>query len=137
MKVICILNDPSKVEDKISDNFDYGLKIGNEYIVMGILTFKDSTLLYYLVDENGKPSWFPNQIFNIIDNQFPHNWFLKINENRDDVDFYNLIGFNELCNETNYFNSLLERDEIALSIYYKHKIEYEKYYNDLTFLKYD
>jgi len=126
MKVICKYNDPSNLPNGIPDSFDFGLEIGKEYLVTGILTFKQSDDLYFLVDENGRPSWFPFQIFETINNELPKNWFVKINVGNDYVDYKNLIGFNELCNEDDFFNQLLERDEEAMQVYFRRKIELEK-----------
>ncbi|HTN36337.1 MAG TPA: hypothetical protein VL053_04630 [Arachidicoccus sp.] len=126
MKVICKYNDPSNLPSGIPDNFDYGLEINKEYLVTGILTFKQSDDLYFLVDESGRPSWFPFQIFEIINNKLPKIWFIKINVRNDYVDYKNLIGFNELCNNDAFFNQLLERDEEAMQVYFKRKIELEK-----------
>ncbi len=126
MKVICKYNDPSNLPKGIPDNFDYGLELDKEYLVMGILTFKKSNDFYFLIDENGRPSWFPYQIFEIANNTLPKDWFLRINTENENVDFKNLIGFNELCNNDIFFNNLLERDEDAMRIYFKQKIELEK-----------
>jgi hypothetical protein len=126
MKVICKHNDPSNLPGGIPDNFDYGLEINKEYLVTGILTFKQSDDLYFLVDESGRPSWFPFQIFETINNELPKNWFVKINAGNDYVDYKNLFGFNELCNDDDFFNQLLERDEEAMQVYFRRKIELEK-----------
>ncbi|MEZ4909942.1 MAG: hypothetical protein R2774_03670 [Saprospiraceae bacterium] len=126
MKVVCKYNDPSNLPSTIPDNFDYGLELSKEYLVMGVLTFKKSNDLYFLVDENGRPSWFPHQIFEAVNNELPVNWFVKINIGDDYVDYQNLIGFDELCNKEDFFNQLLERDEEAMRIYFRRKIELEK-----------
>jgi|SRR5690606_8338070 len=126
MKVVCKYNDPDNVPNAISNNFDFGLELGKEYLVMGLLTFKQSNDLYYLIDEGGRPSWFPNQIFEVLSNNLPYNWYMKINIDDDYVDYRNLIGFSELCNEQDFFNQLLERDEEAMRIYFRRKIEHEK-----------
>ena len=126
MRVICKFNDPSNISRDIPDDFDYGLEIGKEYTVMGMLTFKRSNHLYFLIDENGRPSWFPHQIFDVLNNALPQNWFVKINREKDNVDFYNLIGFKELCNSENFFNQLLEREESVMRTYFRRKIELEK-----------
>ena len=125
MKVLCRINDPSSVSNNIPDNFDYGLEIGKEYLVMGMLTFKKSNNLYFLIDENGRPSWFPFQIFDILNNELPDNWFVKVNINNEYVDYFNLIGFAELCNKEDFFNQLLERDEEVMRVYFRRKIELE------------
>lgn len=126
MKVICRYNDPSSIPDNIPDNFDYGLELSKEYLVMGILTFKESNNLYLLVDESGRPSWFPYQIFEIINSSLPSGWVVKINIDDDCVDYKNLIGYNELCSQDDYFNKLLERDESAMRVYFRRKIELEQ-----------
>lgn len=126
MRVVCKYNDPENVPNGISNNFDFGLEVGKDYLVMGLLTFKQSNDLYYLVDEGGRPSWFPNQIFEVLSNDLPYNWYMKINVGDDHVDYQNLIGFSELCNEQDFFNQLLERDEAAMRIYFRRKIELEK-----------
>ena len=125
MKVVCKYNDPSNVPKNIPDDFDFGLNVEKEYLVMGMLTYKKSNSLYFLIDENGRPSWFPFQIFEISNNVIPENWFVKINTDNDYVDFYNLMGFNELCNNEDFFNQLLERDEKTMQIYFRRKIELE------------
>ncbi|PVD49350.1 hypothetical protein DC498_25465 [Terrimonas sp.] len=126
MKVICKYNDPSNLPSGIPDNFDYGLELSKEYLVMGVLTFKQSNNLYFLIDENSRPSWFPYQIFETVTNELPANWFVKINIGDDYVDYQNLIGFDELCNKEDFFNQLLERDEEAMRTYFRRKIELEK-----------
>lgn len=126
MKVICKYNDPLNVSSGIPDNFDYGLELSKEYLVMGALTFKQSNNLYFLIDENSRPSWFPYQIFEIVTNELPANWFVKINIEDEYVDYQNLIGFDELCNKQDFFNQLLERDEEAMRTYFRRKIELEK-----------
>lgn len=130
MKVVCKYNDPSNLPSGIPDNFDYGLIQNKEYLVTGIMTFKQSNDLYFLVDENGRPSWFPFQIFETTNNELPKNWYIKVNLGNDYVDYKNLIGFSELCNNKDYFNLLLERDEEAMHVYFRRKIELEKELQD-------
>ncbi len=126
MRVVCKYNDPSNIPSDIPDNFDFGLEINKEYLVMGMLNFKKSNDLYFLVDEDGRPSWFPYQIFEIKNNNLPQSWAVKINISDDYVDYKNLMGFDELCNKEDFFNQLLERDENVMQIYFKRKIELEK-----------
>jgi hypothetical protein len=125
MKVICKHNAPDNTPSHIPNNFDFGLELGKEYLVMGLLTFKLSNDLYFLIDEGGRPSWFPNQIFKVVSNDLPHNWFVRINVGNDYVDYQNLIGFDELCNEEGFFEQLLERHDYAMRTYFRRKIELE------------
>lgn len=123
MKVICNYNDPLSLPEGIPDDFDYGLEIGKEYIVMGIITYKGSNCLYYLVDTNGRPGWFPFMIFSLKENILPSNWFLKVNGDKENSDIFSLIGFEELCNDILYYDNLTNREEEAMRIYFKRKIE--------------
>lgn len=103
MKVRCLYNNPFNLLPAIPDNFDYGLEVNKQYLVMGMMTFKQSDNLYFLVDENSRPGWFPYQIFDMKSNKLPSDWFVKINEGNDYVDYQNLIGFDELCNDEDFF----------------------------------
>lgn len=131
MKIKCIYNDPENTPKGIPNDFDYGLELGKEYLVMGVMTYKSSNNVYFLIEENLRPAWFPFQIFKIIKNDFPKDWYLYINVSDKYSDCYNLIGFEELCNNNSFFNKLLERDEEAMRIYFRRKIELEQYYESL------
>ena len=122
--------DLKEVTTIFSQDFDYsfggnGLELGKEYIVMGIATYKDSNCLYYLIDVNGNPDWFPYLLFNLSNNSFPNNWFIKINGKREDSDIYSLCGFNELCNEENFYDQLADRNDGAMNTYFKRKLQAE------------
>ena len=59
MKVICKYNDPENLLEEIKIRFNYGLKVGKAYLVMGIALLRESDLIYFLVDEGGRPNLFP------------------------------------------------------------------------------
>ncbi|MFZ1528238.1 MAG: hypothetical protein WAT19_05795 [Ferruginibacter sp.] len=136
MKVICKQTtsqgfDLKEVISVFSNDFDYsyggyGLELGREYFIMGIVTYQNNNCLYYLIDVNGKPDWFPYVLFEMTDNSIPRSWFIKVYGKNDDTDIYSLCGFNELCNENNFYDQLLERNERAMRIYFIQKIELEK-----------
>lgn len=126
MKVICNYNDPTNLPDEFPDDFDYGLELGKEYMVMGIAVYKGSNCLYFLIDENTRPNWFPFLLFDISDNSLPQNWFVKVNGEKDNSDIYSLCGYEELCNDVEYYDKLVERDNEAMRTYFRRKIEYEK-----------
>ena len=127
MKVICHYNDPSKnLPEGSPDNFDYGLEKEKEYLVMGIMLFENS--LEYLIDENGKPSWFPHQLFTISNTRLSQNWHFKAFPRQESDKLLFLCGFYELCcdKDFQFYTLLLERDENALSKYFQRKMEAEK-----------
>ena len=125
MKVRCKFNDPSSLPTDFPNDFDYGLSVGQDYLVMGMVLYKDSNHIYYLLDTDSKPNWFPYSIFEIIENSLPCNWFSKPAEG-ENINFMKFLwGFEELCNDKNYYHDLIQRHEKALRIYFKRKIELE------------
>jgi len=143
MKVKCInntakvlMNYPKKPLG-ISENSKYGLlEIGKEYLVMGIITGEG--MLNYLIDDSGIISTCAYQLFDIIDNNLPSNWFFKAYTNNDDVYPYReaIWGYYELCNDVNHYEQLIEHEEVALHIYFRRKVEIERNnVSDLELLK--
>lgn len=136
MKVLCKQTtskgfDLKQVTTVFSNDFDYtfggyGLELGKQYLVMGIATYKDSNCQYYLLDVNGKPEWFPFLLFEISDNSLPQNWFVRISGEKESSDLFSIYGFEELCNDVFFYDRLAEREEVAMRIYFKRKIEYEE-----------
>ncbi|GHU72792.1 hypothetical protein FACS189413_16390 [Bacteroidia bacterium] len=121
--------DLQYVTTVFSNQFDYGGRFGieldREYIVMGIVTYNDSNCAYYLIDTYGRPDWYPNLLFDIIDNSLPNSWNVCI-YNCNSLKISSLYGFKELCNNDDFYDKLIERDEDAMRIYFKRKIELER-----------
>lgn len=72
--------------------------------------------------------------FEIVSNELPFNWFVSINKDNKYTDYRNLIGFAELCNDEDFFNKLLERDEATLRTYFRRKMELEKEWEDISYV---
>lgn len=140
MKVICKKNtakelDLQEVKTLLRNEYDYGLILEKEYIVMGIESYKDSNCLYYLVDEGGLPNWCPYALFAISNNALPVDWYINIYDKKSEGNVFYLSGFYELCNNDDYHDLLIERDEKALEIYFKRKAVAEEHYNDYLYFK--
>lgn len=130
MKAICKQNtartlDLKEVTTLFSNEYTYDLELGKEYTIMGLVIYKDSNCLYYLVDEHGRPSWVPYRLFEISDNSLPQNWYVEVLEKNLSGDIFYLSGFYELCNQDDFYDLLAERDPKALEIYFKRKFEIE------------
>lgn len=104
----------------------YGVELNEEYIVMGIVVYADSNCAYYLIDTHNKPTWYPYLLFELIDNSLPSNWFLKLYHPNTEFEIVSLLGFEELCNDEEFYDKLIERDKEAERIYFKRKIELKK-----------
>ena len=132
MYVVCKFNDPSNITNGITDNFDYGLEIGKKYLVLGIVITDKQ--IWYLVDEMGKPGYYPNQLFEVIDASLYPGFYFKLISEDDGIFPFNkqyILGYYELCFDKNHNELLLLRDTSALDIYFKRKDYLEDYYENL------
>ena|SRR5580765_7940000 len=133
MKVVCKKNtakglDLSEVTTICSHEVRYPLILEKEYIVMGMVIYKDSNCIYYLLDEYDKPDWVPYMLFEISHNELSPNWFVKLFDKEGFGDLFYLSGFYEMCNDGNYHDDLIEREKYALDIYHKRKYEVQEWY---------
>lgn len=106
---------------------EYGLQIGKEYLVTGIL-FGGGTL-DYLIDDGGYISAYPYPLFEVIDNRLPSNWIFKSFKNTDQNYPCReaVFGYYELVFDDTHYEKLIDADENACRIYFRRKIELEKY----------
>jgi len=139
MKIICTetrsknldLRDVTMVLNHSYDFKNDGLIIDQEYLVMGIKSHMESSYLYYLIDtQSWHPDWFPSTLFDIIDNTFPPFWHLKLFDDKQQEELRFLMGYEELCGDSNYYYRLVEGEKEASQLYYRKKIELENYYNE-------
>lgn len=111
----------------ISEMGEYGIEIGKEYLVMGLIVFQ--TYQAYLVDDNGHVSTYPCQLFEVVDDKVNLNWHFRLTEKEEDIyPFVQAIfGYSELCSDKKaYENLIIEMKEDTLRIYFRRKIELEK-----------
>lgn len=105
---------------------EYGLVIGKEYFVMGMILGEG--VLDYLIDDGGHISAYPYPLFEIIDNKLPSSWFFKVFKNTDENYPYQeaIWGYYELVVDDSHYEKLVDGSEEAQRIYFKRKIEFEK-----------
>ena len=60
----------------VSEMAEYGIEIGKEYLVMGLITFQ--TYQAYLIDDSGFISACPCQLFEVVDNKVNSNWHFRV-----------------------------------------------------------
>lgn len=141
MKVRCINNtgvslrpyEYESITDKkvfgrfgVSDFGEYGVEVGKEYLVMGLIIFQ--TYQAYLLDDNGFIFTCPCQLFEVIDSKVNSSWHFRMIENSEDIyPFIQvIIGYPELCfDKKSYENLIVEMEEDAYKTYFKRKIETE------------
>ncbi len=124
MKVICKhTNGNGFSQDQLPFGFNpvsqTNLILDKEYLVMGIYLFKQH--IYYLVDENSKPYWFPCILFEISDSCISPNWHFMIS-NAENAQIESIQGYYELCHVDGYNDRLMERYEEEMRTYFKQKM---------------
>jgi hypothetical protein len=127
MKVICKhTNGDSFSQDQLPFGFNpvsqTNLILDKEYLVMGIYLVEQH--IYYLVDENSKPYWFPCILFEMSDSRINADWHIKITNT--DKSLESIQGYFELCYIEGYNDRLMERDEEEMRTYFKQKIATEE-----------
>lgn len=127
MKVICIYNTGDAYKNSVMpDGFfktsQYGLELGKEFFVMGIVLFEN--LIMYLVDDNGKPGWYPFQLFKISDNAIASKWHFKIVSPNESSTIQAIWGYFELCFQEGHYDQLLDLEEDSMRIYFERKAEF-------------
>jgi len=110
-----------------SEITEYGIEVGKEYLVMGLIIFQ--TYPAYLIDDNGFIATYPCQLFEISDDRLGSNWHFRITDKNEDIyPFVQAIfGYSELCSDKKaYENLIVEMEEEPQRIYFRRKIELEK-----------
>ncbi len=126
MKIRCVYNNPESLPDNILSGFNHGLELNKEYLVMGIVLADKKN--WYLIDANTRPSLFPSDIFEITDHSLSLNWFFSPIYTEDYVYPLNkngVLGYYEFVLKKDHYEKLVDRDEEAMQIYFKRKIELE------------
>lgn len=140
MKVRCISNHGKDLRSYEYEQMDknifgrfgasahtqYGIEIGQEYLVMGIFIYQ--TYQAYLIDDNGFILSCPCQLFEILDDKLDPRWcFRTIDKDENIYPFIQaVLGYTELCTDRNSYEDLIiEKNERAIRIYFERKIELE------------
>ncbi len=142
MKVKClyITNEKffkKKFEHQTYEKYENDLVLGKEYLVYGILYY-EMDYNYLIFDENRSPFWYLSNLFEIIENHLSALWYFRHFENSNT--FRTIFGYNELVNNE-YHNddlmkenkdNLIEKEERALTIFYKRKKEMDMEFPDFS-----
>ena len=111
MKVLCKHNDPDNISSEVPNNFDFGLELEKEYLVMGIVLAEKQ--LWYLIDEKGKPSFYPFQLFQVTETLMNSNWYFKLYNEDDGIFPFGkeaMWGYLELCFDNSHYEQLIDSE---------------------------
>lgn len=141
MKVTCIYNSIDennnfyfeKSDSTNGHNYPF-LEQGKQYYVMGIIFGTDG--LSFLIDSGGFIEDCPYQLFKIDDNIIPPFWKIGLfNHSKYYQGIISICGYEELIEDEKHYLDLFEHNKNAILIYFKRKINLEKYYEGLEYLK--
>jgi hypothetical protein len=106
---------------------EFCLTIGEEYTVMGIVLAEG--LITYLIDDKGRVTLYPFQLFEVTDNRISNKWFFKKYTKDDELyPFAEAVwGYYELVFDDSHYEELVDLNEDAYQIYFKRKLEIEDY----------
>lgn len=109
-----------------TEHTQFGLIVGKEYMVMGMIM--SSGILNYLIDDSGYISAYPYPLFEVISNKLPSSWFFGALKSTDNNYSYQeaIWGYYELVFDKTHYEKLVDLDEEATRMYFRHKIELEK-----------
>ena len=142
MKVI--YNFDETTQDQNSEYLaPYGLIINKEYLVMAILFTNDNTsylkdsAIHYLVDENGRPDFYPSNIFKLSCSKIDSKWNFSIKKsdlNGEGFRARTLLGYYEICYDAEHFDQIILGEQNGIELYYKRKKESIKNLEWLDFI---
>jgi len=100
--------------------------INEIYTVYGIHVYENKISYLLVTGADWQPMWYYAELFEIIDNLFPIEWYFNFWGYESQVSA--IWGFKELVNKDNFHDDLLEREPYAIEIFLKRKKEIDEYH---------
>ena len=126
MKVRCIYSSYKDVVPPLDPNEYFYTSVldlvpGKEYSVYGLSVLKeDGKILYYIIDETGRPRSEISDLFEIVDSQLPiADWHFGLGTEQHVVSL--IFGYEEFVKDMNHFAGVLEQETEDLERFWKWK----------------
>lgn len=100
------------------------IKMGDVYMVYGIYMNNQGVLNYLLFDMYGKPSWYPAELFEVVDSLLPVEWYFRFDPGEEIEAWW---GYKEMVLDKKHYEDLVEREDQAIRIFLKRKKEIDEY----------
>lgn len=129
MRVKAIKNNSGSFPKKYFDagytsQGKFDLELGKEYTVYGINVWSDYVSYLIIPEQSERPSWYPDQLFEITENRMPPDWCVAVFPNGEKNDLQLIVGYDEIVNSLDsHYDALIERDPEALAIFNERKSE--------------
>jgi hypothetical protein len=92
-----------------------GLKLGQVYEVYGTSVWR-SIVSVLVMDEHEFPSWYPVEVFKVVDDTVPNNWFFKYYPDNE-FGVQAVWGPERLIKDDGFYDALNDRDPSALHLF--------------------
>lgn len=124
MRVLCVYNtgeDLLFLGRDYNQHTIYNVEIDKLYNVYGISLWKDGSIHYLIQGSERVCSWYPKELFQIVDHSIPVNWYFN---SLEEGSFYiEIWGYKELALDLNHYINLLEREAKDEDIFFSRKLE--------------
>lgn len=140
MKIRCLGNRGSQLPEAVlsfpgvTTDARYDIEVGAEYVVYATCCWTDCSWHYLIVDDAGhdRPSWYPADLFEIVDGRFPPHWMMSYFGWGDwprSVSLKAVIGYAEMMDPAHH-DALQDRREEALRLFAVRRRETEAWHSE-------
>lgn len=140
MKIRCVGNLGSQLPEMarslpgITAAAKYDIQVGSEYVAYAVCGWTDCSWHYLIVDDvgNGRPSWYPADLFEVVDGRLPPGWMMSYFGWGDwptSVSLRAIIGYAEMMDPAHH-DALQDRDEEALRLFASRRREIEAWLSE-------
>jgi hypothetical protein len=137
MKVKCINNTGkslsiASIEAGNTIETQFQINIDDVYTVYGINVWRN-TVGYLILDKwKTNPFWIPAELFEIVDNRLPPDWYYNFYNYKEDTWINAIWGYKELALSLDHYSKLIERYPEVLNIFKQRKKEIDQFHNNLA-----
>lgn len=94
------------------------LTLNETYQVHGLGLYNGG-LCALVVDDTGKPNWYPVEAFVVVDGVLPVGWRFGLRDEDGPTGMQALWGYPELIDNSDHVKALIERDASAMSTFFE------------------
>jgi hypothetical protein len=122
MKIVCLFNTGAGLSERHAllgntPKSQFHIAVGREYAVHAMSIWR-SVFYVLIVDEVGRPHWYPMEAFRIADPRLPDNWYFR--DFRDAGCYLEAIwGYRDMVVNSDHYDALVDRQPDALRLFWE------------------
>lgn len=94
------------------------LTLNKTYRAHGLALYNGG-LIALVLDDTGRPNWYPVEAFEVVDGKLPTDWRFELPDEDGPTGIQALWGYPELIDNPDHLKALIERDTLALSTFFE------------------